>query len=175
VALTLVGCPVGAELDDPLKYDPTKTGVTQNPQETTGGVGISCDTCGIDAAMATCDGSVCHGGPPGTVSGSAFLGGGLDLFSPTRDSDLLDRPATYLGVPAADLPNCPEPPELLIDSQNPEQSLMSTKVYAMYSCGSAMPAIDMDEITDADRQCIRDWVMCLAIGAAASSALEVGQ
>jgi hypothetical protein len=157
---------VGGELADPEKYDPAKTAVALTPQGTTGAAGGSCDTCGVDAAMGTCDGSVCHGGPSGTVTDPTFLGGGLDLFSPTRETDLIDAPATYRGVPEADLPNCADPPELLIDSSNPSASLMLTKLNNMHSCGGAMPVTEMTVITDADRQCISDWVTCLATAAA---------
>jgi hypothetical protein len=119
--------------------------------------------------MGTCDGIVCHGAP-GVASDASFLGSGLDLFSPTRETDLVNKPATYRDVPEADLPYCSEPPELLIDSANPAASLIVTKLYeGMYSCGAAMPASEMEAITDADRQCISDWVACLGTEAASGA------
>lgn len=186
ISSTLVGCPVGAELDGPEEYNPTRTGGVLSPQGTastsagggtstaavdTGGAttgaattGSSCDTCGIDTVMGmgTCDGSVCHGSP-GTASDSSFVGSGLDLFSPTRETALVNQPATYRDVPEADRPYCSDPPELLIDAANPAASLIITKLYdGMYSCGSPMPLGRVDPLPTEDIQCITDWVTCLA-------------
>jgi hypothetical protein len=102
---------------------------------------------------------------------SALVGGGLDLFVATRDTDFVDKPATYQGV--VDPENCPATPELIINSANPAASLMLTKLNGTYSCGTVMPQVG--ELAAADLQCITDWVNCVAGGAAASGGLDAAQ
>jgi hypothetical protein len=177
-AFCLTGCPVGGELEDFESYHPmyttpvydqsvSTTGATTGAS-TTGGA-VACDVCDVTTAMTSCKGSVCHGDPASPPS--TLVGGGLDLFTATRETDLVDAPATYKNV--ADPENCPATPELLINSANPAASLMITKMSGGYSCGTAMPQVG--EITSADVQCITDWVTCLAGGAAAAAGLEAAQ
>jgi len=125
-----------------------------------GGDGGFESPCDIDSAMASCQGTICHGSP-GT-SGATTLGGGLDLFAVGRESSLVDQPATYLGV--ADIYDCPvDDPELIIDSENPSESLILKKIRGTQSCGAAEPIAGM--LSAADEGCIADWVAAVAAAA----------
>lgn len=131
--------------------------VTSTGSSTTGFVA----PCDVDAAFFTCQGSVCHG--QRGVSSAVTLGAGLDLFEPDRETTLVDREATYLGV--ADTSLCPiDDPELIIDSKNPPESLLITKILGTQSCGATEPMVGT--LDDAARQCIIDWVTALAEAAA---------
>ena len=87
-----------------------------------------------------------------------LLGAGLDLFRPDRETWLVNRAATYAGV--SDASACPAVPELLVDSENPEESLILEKIEGRQSCGLREPMVG--ELADADQQCITDWVLWLA-------------
>lgn len=123
-----------------------------------GGIGGTGTTgCDIEAAMFTCQGSICHGTPG--VAPTATLGSGLDLFGPDRLASLMNIPANYEGV--VDTSTCPNPPELRIDSANPANSLMIKKLLGTQLCGDPMPFAPV-VIEEADKQCIIDWVNMVA-------------
>ncbi len=168
VGLFLTGCPVGAELDQPERYDPSITMPVQPSGSSTTGGSPACD---FTVAMTTCQGSICHGSPG--VASALTLGAGLDLFTADRDSKLIDAQATYTGV--ADPENCPTTPELLINSANPDASLMLAKVNGTYSCGASMPVTQVEKFTSVELDCVTAWVYYLAGGNAAASVLGADQ
>lgn len=112
--------------------------------------------CNIDMAMSTCQGPLCHGAP-GTAP-TATLGGGLDLFAADRVQNMLDMPASYVGV--QDMSTCPQTPELIINSTKPASSLMIQKLINGQKCGDKMPSGLV--IEPLDKQCIIDWVLSVA-------------
>jgi hypothetical protein len=160
---------VGAELDQPERYDPLITmPAGAAAATTTGGGGPTCD---LDAAMLTCQGVICHGSPG--VASALTLGAGLDLFTADRDTALLNAPATYAGV--ADPEMCPTSPELLIDAANPDASLLLTKLNNTYSCGASMPVTQVEKFTSVELECVTAWVHFVAGGAAAASVIGAAQ
>jgi len=109
-----------------------------------------------------CSGPTCHGKGAKT--------GGIDLLSPGLPERLLNQPATYPR-----LTDCPSPPELLIDSQSPESSLLLRKVEGRQQCGDAMPP-DSDthpefRLSDEELACLSEWVFALATGEGAAGPL----
>lgn len=92
-----------------------------------------------------CSGLSCHG--------KGATRGGIDLVSPDLPERLLDQPATYPG-----LTGCPTPPELLVDSQSPDSSLLLKKVEGRQQCGDAMPDL---RLSDEQIECLTEWVFAL--------------
>lgn len=121
-----------------------------------GGAPPEFEACDVNTAMYGCMGSVCHGQPG--VQSPVTLGAGLDLFRDDRETWLIDRPATYLGV--SDTSNCPDVPELLVDTKNPMDSLIIKKIEGRQSCGTPEPIVG--ELSREAQQCITDWVLWLA-------------
>lgn len=130
--LILTGCPQGAALENAEDYL-----VQQN-----------CDA--LPLFEVNCQSSDCHGAgengmPPG---------GGVDILSPGYAARLLDQPATY-----PELSDCPSPPELYINSQNWQASLLWTKLNDTQACGDPMPVphavLGFDE---AQLACVADWI-----------------
>lgn len=131
-SLTLSGCPTGGSLEDPDQYH-----------------GGGCD---IPAILATCAGPICH--DPG---GS----GGVDLISPGVEGRLVGVPATYQNVEVSP-ETCPtDNPELLIDPNNIDNSLMLTKLLGTQACGYAMPIPNPPRMPDAQINCMRQWAQQL--------------
>jgi hypothetical protein len=130
-------------------------------------VQISCD---VNAAMFSCQGSVCHG-QPGLAS-TITLGAGLDLFTADRETVLVNKEASYIGV--LDPENCPTPGELLIDTANPMASLILTKLTeGAHACGSLMPSAGT--IDAMQMACVQEWVIAVATAASASAGVEAAQ
>jgi len=127
----------------------------------TGGNPLGFTTCVVNDALQTCQGSICHGSPG--VAPALTLGSGLDLFREDRDTWLVDRPATYSGV-TADPEACPAVPERLVDTENPNDSLIIKKIEGRQECGASEPITQVDRFSDADRKCVTDWVLWLATG-----------
>jgi hypothetical protein len=108
---------------------------------------ISGEPCNAptDVFPVTCASIVCHEGTANK----------LDLLSPGVDQRLLDVPA--MGV------NCGKTGVKLVDSQNPEQSLILLKLTTSPPCGSPMPlgsgpsGLKPEQLT-----CIHDYVVNLA-------------
>jgi len=151
-ALALLALPACSS-EEPAQNNATATA-------TTGG-SLSCD---IDAAMVSCQGIICHGGPG--MAPAITYGAGLDLFGADRVSKLLNQPAKYTAVANPDA--CPTTPELLINSQNPSASLMATKLQGTQFCGEVMPF--GLTIAEADKQCILEWVNLIATDPNAAAA-----
>jgi hypothetical protein len=123
--------------------------------------------CDVPAVLDRhCSGSICHSSAD--VSPNVVA---PDLTSSGAGQLLLDKPATYDRV--KDELNCPDPPELLVDTQNPEQSLLLKKLEGSHACGDRMPltgtALANDEL-----ECLVEWVMGLAAGAQPPTDVEAG-
>lgn len=134
-ACVVSGCPEGADLANPDSFF----------------AGASCDALPI--FETSCDSSLCHetedGLPP-------F--GSIDLLAPGVANRLVGQPASYENV--HDLAACPTgEPELLINSENPEQSLLLTKLTGQHACGDAMPIPNPpNALSDEDIDCVRRWI-----------------
>jgi hypothetical protein len=114
-----------------------------------GGGGSQVPACvtAVFSKMTSC--GACHN----TATAPSF--GGLDLsgdFLPR----LLDKPATYIGVPADQTPNC-KAGALLIDSANTDNGVLLKKLNGTQDCGGAMPP-ELFDITPVEKQCVIDWI-----------------
>jgi hypothetical protein len=110
--------------------------------------------CDLEALLVrACWGIGCHG--------NNTPGANLDLQTPGVQARLVDVPATHLHIlPESDTYYC-DPSELLVDAENPDESLMLTKVIGTHSCGAAMP-IKPDTISSDEIVCLRQWIWRLA-------------
>lgn len=140
-ALLVAGCPTGADLEDPDSF-----------------FADSCDATPI--FESSCGTNLCHE----TEDGLAPFGG-VDLLAPGVEERLLNRPASYENVhdPGA----CPRgQPELLIDTENPEESLLLTKLTGEHACGEAMPTPNPpNELSEQNIDCVRRWIADLVADA----------
>ncbi len=144
----------------------TPPGGTATPPGTTAtpsppppaGVQIPDECRGVPALFSSplCGGA-CHGSAAtdGMAAVPASLGVDLGTDEETLISRLLDVPA-----PAGSM--CEG--RLLIDTTNPEQSLLITKLSNPPPCGLIMPFGGLP-ISESDRQCIIDWTLAVAAGA----------
>jgi len=157
LGLLLTGCPTAAELDTSFEeYLPTPTtGVkpstsSSDTSSTTSG-SRPCDDSNVNAALNnSCSSPSCHGDIDENNAKAAFW-----LFSPTRSTDLLNLPATKQGCEA----------ELLVNTADPEASLLYTALRRTSPCGLEMP--EGFDIQDPDEQaCIEEWVLGLAAAGA---------
>jgi len=132
--LSLVGCP--GKLADPERFSqPEVNAVSDVP------------TCLSTVFSKKCSGDLCHS--PGTP------GAGLDLVSSGVGARLIGVPATHGD---ADGGVCP--PATLIDPNNPSASWILYKIGASVDCGSPMPQVG--KLSNAERQCINDFVTAVA-------------
>lgn len=147
VALLLGGCPTGADLENPERYV------------------APCDPPQL--FISSCSSVACHGDvnnpmPPLNT----------DLVSPGLVERLLDVPASYDQV--TDNASCPvDSPELLIDSQNPERSLLLTKLEGTHACGEQMPYFD-DPLDQNAINCVRTWINEIVAGGAGTGGVGMG-
>jgi hypothetical protein len=83
--------------------------------------------------------------------------------------DLVNVPASYHNVP--DPENCPRAPQLLVDPEDVEASLLLEKLDGTQACGVDMPKFPYPEWGTVSNpgpqreqlvQCVRDWVALLA-------------
>lgn len=148
-----LGCPSGADLENPEDWQDTACDpTTQFPSE----------PGSTDSLFeARCGGSICHspsstGAPPS---------GGTDLSGTSAEvaARLYNKP------PVAS--DCASSGALLIDSANPDASLMLLKLHDEQSCGDGMPSpyIDSNKLPDEDLGCIDSWVRRIAAEGAGSS------
>jgi hypothetical protein len=128
---TLPGCP--GSLQDPDRF------VT------------ACDAPAVISYY--CSGSNCHS--PDHESG----GTSLVLVDVDPDS-LVGKEATYDGVLAGGK-GCPEEHEKIIDTANPENSLIIKKLEGRQTCGLSMPYTGV-KLRKESKQCLLDWVRGLA-------------
>jgi hypothetical protein len=135
-ALTLSGCPTGGTLEDPDRF----VG------------GTSCDAKAL--LQERCAGSICH-------EGNDALGG-VDLVADGVEARLVGVPASYENV-ETNPEDCPtNSPELLIDPNNVEASLLLTKLLGTHACGDPMPIPNPPGLTEAEIECLTQWARGLA-------------
>lgn len=160
LGLILTGCPTGADLDTSHEaYLPTPTtGVKPSSVSSSGDTSSTtagnepCDDSTVDGALYYwCSSSSCHGDVDEN-NGDAPLW----LFSPTRGTDFLNLPATEEG--------CSD--ELIVDTANPEASLLLTAIRHTSPCGVAMPDGGIRLTKPEDQACIEEWVLGLAAAGA---------
>jgi hypothetical protein len=157
-AATMCGC--ATELDNPELYASpfggnggssgsstggTSNGGTSNGGTANGGTGGAPSSCDaptlvfqVDGMQGGCNGAACH------VPGGSFP---PDLVSVNVEDRLVDQPST--GQFCSD--------QLLIDSQNIENSLILKKIAANPECGDQMP-FGLDPLSAEKVQCIRTWI-----------------
>lgn len=131
-ALMVQGCPSGGSLENKDEF--------LAPVD-----GVACDPTDV---FLKCSNSICHQSEDGMPPG-----GSVDFFAPGFGAKLIDLPATYAGV--VDTADCPETPELIIDSANPSASLLFKKVEDTHSCGSVMPI--GAGLSTAEIDCLKSW------------------
>jgi len=157
VSFTVGGC--AADLQkDPSEYT--------NVVEEGGGAQLPCN---LNMLMTqSCWGIGCHG--------SNTPAAGLDMESPGVEARLLNQPATHRDILNGSQVNCgcteammgatppytcPPSTQLLVDGNNPDNSLILKKVNGTHTCGDKMPipprAIDASGIA-----CLRAWVFQIA-------------
>lgn len=154
LGLALAGCSTGADLDTSYdEYIPTPTtGVrpstsSSDTSSTTSGDG-PCDDSSVNGALENwCSSSSCHGDIDENNARSTFW-----LFSPTRSTDFLNLPATTQGCEA----------ELLVDTADPEASLLITAIERTSPCGVVMPKGGLEIDKPEEQACIEEWVRSLA-------------
>lgn len=159
MGLGLTGCPEGATLDTPYDDYELPTNGADNPgnSSTTTGL-VDCDDSNVNEVLENwCSTSRCHGNP-NTNNASEPASMPLWLFSPTRTSDWLNKPAATEGCSA----------ELLVNTTTPEDSLMITSLKQASPCGVEMPKdypIEGEPVA-----CIEAWVLGIAAAANAAAA-----
>ncbi len=147
LSLAVAGCAgtLTAEEEDQLFQARTGTG----SGTTTGGPMI--EMC-VTTSMKTCQTVGCHA----PVMGSTTVSAGLNLENSTiinNFKSLVDRP--NMGDPATTVNPCVPMMYKLIDSANPMNSLIYTKLNTV-PCGTKMPQIGV--FTDADQTCVLNWI-----------------
>ncbi len=100
------------------------------------GGGAGCGDVETSLIGARCATANCH--DAGSVAGNLDLTPGSGLAA-----KLVDQPSACGGS--------------LVDSAAPENSVMYTKCLETNSCGLRMPASGM-KLTDAEEQCLLDWI-----------------
>ncbi len=103
---------------------------------------------------SSCNGVACHGNPG---EPAAFY---TDLFNPSEGQTvgqmLIGEPADYEIV--TDQSSCPtDDPELLIDPEEPSESLILKKINNTHACGQSMPSTGMSLSQD-QIDCFTEWV-----------------
>jgi hypothetical protein len=131
-------------------------GEIENPErfKTTAGVG----TCNVEGDIfpTFCADTTCHN--------AEDAAGMLDLVT-------ADVAARVVGQPAS--VDCPG--EVLADPQNPEDSLLYTKLFPPpdVPCGSQMPLVGT-KLTEEQQQCVLDWIAGLETSAAVTTGGGMG-
>lgn len=137
VAGVLQGCPTGASLDNAEEHLAYKPEI---------------DTCDAEPLFEEeCSGSICHSSKAdGTVAG------GVNLDPPGVGARLLNQPATY---PKLEGDGCPEVPELLVNSAEPEKSLLMLKLRDEQTCGDGMPhPYRTSKLSPSEMACVEAWM-----------------
>lgn len=159
--LAQTACPGGAELEDADSFlgttpVPASGGSSSGGSPGAGGGGPGAGgggmvDCDVPAILNKCGAGPCHG----TADLSATPAGSVNLIAPGVEGRIYDVDATYENITTGN-PNCPSPPEKLIDPTSLEKSLMWSKVNGGYACGAEMP--QLIKITDAEKACYNDWL-----------------
>ena len=126
-------------------------GKLENAEEFAG----DCDALPIFAQ--SCQSSLCHEAENGDAPS-----GVLDLVAPGVAQRIYGMPAVSYGE-ANDAENCPvDSPELLLDPNDVEKSLLLTKLLGTHSCGKAMPVPNPPKaLSDSEIACVRSWLRAL--------------
>jgi len=171
LALFALGCPQGADLENPQLYPkpgyPMGTGGSGTAGTTAGGApaggnAASCETACVKTIFQTnpllC--SLCHNNNPG---GAALMSSMLDLKSDGFTARLKDVPAKHTDIVAPMTnANCPKG-DKLIDTSNPSASWLLKKIDGTQGdCGTAMPSTA--PLAAADKSCVEMYVACVAGG-----------
>jgi hypothetical protein len=143
-AFLMAGCPKGADLEDPERFRTVDGFCDAKP--------VFENSCGL--------GSTCH--EPDDEDPSEQILGYIDLITDTPENPLvarlIDQPANYDTVDL-NKDQCPvSNPELLVDSQNPNESLLIKKIEDRQDCGRKMPYTTVRGYNDSSVACIKDWV-----------------
>lgn len=162
IALSIGGCVSPGELENKAAFEAALAGGSTSPTSGTGGgssptagstAGAAAGTggAGPSTAMGCANGckilmdkcAICHGGPNG-------MGMGFDVVTPNigmRLSGVDAKTTDCLG-------------EKLIDTANPDKSVLYTKVTATVPprCGQLMPPPGAGTLTADEIECVRQWV-----------------
>lgn len=153
LSLALTGCPTGTVLDTPYEEyipEPGPNPSTSTVTSSTTSAGGPCDDSNVNEALLDwCSGSSCHGGVDKNDNMAP-----LWLFSPARSTEFLNLPATTVGCSA----------ELIINTTDPDASLLVTSLQGTSPCGVKMPK---GFVLSAPEQqaCIEEWALGLATAA----------
>jgi hypothetical protein len=134
--------------DEPMETDqPMEADAPMQPDAS----GSSCDVRELFATdgltMVGCSGALCHS--PGVSS--------PDLVSAGLEERLLDQPSN---------PDGPCAGELLVDADEPSNSLLFKKVGGMSTCGAPMPLTNPSGLSADQVLCIEELVELVAAGGA---------
>ena len=180
LSLFALGCPQGADLENPNFYCKPEASVIDANHNVTGCAGgpavggsgstagsgsggsgmmtASCETGCMTAiinAPAGC--KLCHTSNPATRTS-----GTLDFETAGYSARLKDKPAEHSNVPAGS--TCPMG-DKYIDSAAPANSWLLKKITGMQgSCGTVMPSTGM--LGQADVMCVTTYVNCVAMSGA---------
>lgn len=111
-----------------------------------GAMGAAVPQCVTDTLKAQC--LVCHGTMTAQFFGGLILEGN---FVP----NLVDKPAQYKSL--TDTSACKQG-ALLIDSNNPAESVMLKKIMGTQACGAVMPNNGV-VLPTAQKDCLTQWIM----------------
>jgi len=157
MGLGLSACSVGAELDTPYADYVTYGATNATTSTSTTGGAIDCDDSNVNAVLAAnCGTSGCHG-DQGTNNAKEPESMPLWIFSPTRTTDWLNKPAVTEGCSA----------EFLVNTATPENSLMITSLKQASPCGVEMPKsfpIEGEPVA-----CMEAWILSIVRAANASA------
>lgn len=132
----------------------TGAGGSSTGRSTSGG-GTRPPSCDVRPILQTsCSGLACHGSPGQPAKYYT------DFFNPpagkSLEETLLGKAADYSIVSSSG--SCPvDDPELLINPEAPDESLMLKKIQGTHACGLKMPN-SKSELTQEQIDCFADWV-----------------
>lgn len=138
-AWVLMACPSGGRLQNGELHEET----------------VACPDTG-ELLTTYCAGSACHSPRPNRDPSTPK--GGVDLTTPGGISAMVDAQATYPDIESS----CPSGSnkELLINTSNPEKSLLYLKLTGQQTCGQAMP-LSGAQPTAYEMYCLKQWALDL--------------
>jgi hypothetical protein len=170
LALFALGCPEGADLENPQSYPKpgymTASGGSGTAGATAGGAAAggnaaSCETACIkdifQVQPVLC--ALCHN----KNMAGPLTSAGLDLKTDGFTARLLNIPATHTDIVAPMTnANCPKG-DKLIDSSNPSASWLLKKIEGTQGdCGTPMP--QTGQLSMAQKTCLETYIACVAGG-----------
>jgi hypothetical protein len=185
IALSLfaLGCPQGADLDNPNFYcqpggsivDPNTKLVTGCMPVAAGGTSGTAGSGSGGMAMASCEDAMCLKAIINAPAGcklchpsnpAARQSGSLDFETPGFAARLKDQPAEHAGLPAGTdkATACPAG-DKLVNSASVMDSWLLKKITGMQgSCGTVMPSTGALSATD--QACFTTFINCVATSGA---------